>query len=90
MDYEWDPQKAAANGRKHGIEFSDAVAVFADPHAVTIESSSSEEERFVALGMDALGRLLAVAFAIRGERTRMISARKATPSERDHYSQKSR
>jgi uncharacterized DUF497 family protein len=82
MNYQWDPDKARANVRKHKIEFADAVAVFADEMAVTIEDERPEEDRFVTIGMDTLGRILVVVFTWRGDDIRIISARKATPNER--------
>lgn len=65
-EYEWDPVKAAANSRKHGIEFADAVGVFEDERAITIADTTTEEERFKTLGSDFLGRLLVVAYTYRG------------------------
>ncbi len=85
MNYQWDPDKARANVRKHKIEFADAVAVFADEMAVTIEDERPEEDRFVTIGMDTLGRMLVVVFTWRGDDIRIISARKATPNERRQY-----
>jgi uncharacterized DUF497 family protein len=85
MNYEWDPDKARANVRKHKIEFADAVAVFADEMAITMEDERPEEDRFVTIGMDTLGRILVVVFTWRGDDIRIISARKATPNERRQY-----
>lgn len=80
-----DPDKARANVRKHKIEFADAVAVFADEMAITMEDERPEEDRFVTIGMDMLGRILVVVFTWRGDDIRIISARKATPNERRQY-----
>jgi len=86
MEYEWDPDKAATNLRKHGITFADAATVFSDAFALTAADDGADEERFVTLGMDAFGRLLVVVYTWRGEqRIRIISARKATRHERLHY-----
>jgi uncharacterized DUF497 family protein len=86
MDYEWDPDKAATNLHKHGISFADAVAVFSDAFALTIADDFADEERFVTLGTDVFGRLLAVVYTWRGQqRIRIISARKATRHERLQY-----
>ncbi|HEU5016028.1 MAG TPA: BrnT family toxin [Roseiflexaceae bacterium] len=86
MNYEWNPQKAIANLQKHGISFADAVAVFSDTLALTIVDDSTNEERFVTLGMDAFGQVLVVVYAWRGEHTiHIISARKATRVERKQY-----
>jgi uncharacterized DUF497 family protein len=51
----------------------------------TSNSKFGEEDRFVAIGMDALGRILVVVFTWRGDDIRIISARKATPNERRQY-----
>jgi len=85
MNYEWDPKKSAANLRKHGIRFAEAVIVFQDERALTIEDQHSEEERFMREGMDAKGRILVVVYTWREERVRIISARQATPREREKY-----
>ena len=82
MNYQWDPVKAKANVRKHGVEFADAIAVFDDPEAVTIEDPDSEgEQRFLSIGMDIFGRIVVVAYTYRGDDARLISARKATKKE---------
>lgn len=85
VDYEWDPQKAAANLRKHKIDFADAVGVFQDPLAITVPDNRHEEARFVTVGIDFLGRLLVVAYTWRDENLRIISAREALPNERRQY-----
>lgn len=86
VDYEWDPAKARANAAKHGIRFADAVAVFDDGRALTIDDSHPAERRFVTVGMDAFGRVLVVVYTWRGDAIRLISARKAARSERMRYS----
>lgn len=86
VDFEWDPDKAASNRHKHGVSFADAVAVFEDELALTITDDVSGEERFIILGIDAVGQLLVVVYTWRGpERIRIISARKATRQERTQY-----
>ncbi|MBI2203601.1 MAG: BrnT family toxin [Candidatus Rokubacteria bacterium] len=86
MEFDWDPPKAIANLRAHGIDFADAGTVLHDEHAITIpDVSSDEEDRFVTLGMDALGRVLVVVYTWRGDLPRLISARKATRRERRQY-----
>lgn len=82
---EWDRRKAAANRRKHGVDFADAVAVLYDELAVTIQDEHPDEERFITIGADALGQLLVVVWTSQGERLRLISARRATPRERRQY-----
>jgi uncharacterized DUF497 family protein len=86
MRYEWDPEKSAANLRKHGIGFANAVAVFEDECALTREDThATEEHRFVTLGQDGFGRLLVVVYAHRGDTLRIISARRATAKESQTY-----
>jgi hypothetical protein len=86
MQTEWDPDKAEANLKKHGIDFADAVVVLEDPLALTKEvQDESGEERIVTLGVDAFGRTLVVIYMERGENLRLISAREATPKERKAY-----
>ena len=88
MSFEWDPAKAEANLAKHGVEFGDVFAVFEDDFAMTIVESGDGEERFVAIGMDGLGRVVVVSYAWRGEKVRIISARVASPSERRVYAER--
>lgn len=83
---EFDPHKAALNFRKHGVAFSEAEPVFYDDRALTREDGDAEgENRFLTVGMGALGRILAVCWTLRGEAVRIISARLATPSEKRAY-----
>ncbi|SRR6266545_3755507 len=87
MEFEWDPDKAVANVRKHGVEFSEAMTLFGDPLEVTIPDPdhSDGEFRFLSLGTSASGRLLVVAYTEREGRTRIIDAREATAQERRQY-----
>jgi len=85
MDYEWDPNKARTNLQKHGVDFADAVTVLEDESAITLEDDDPDEERFITIGLDALGRLLVVVYTWRAELIRLISARQATPHERKQY-----
>jgi hypothetical protein len=85
MSFEWDARKAQSNRRKHGVDFADAVGVLEDPHALTRDDPDTDEERFVTVGSDFLGRILVVVWTVRGENYRLISARKATPRERRQY-----
>jgi uncharacterized DUF497 family protein len=86
VDVEFDPAKARANVRKHRVSFADAEQALRDPLAVTIDDPDSEgEQRFVTLGMDALGRVLVIVHTVRGDRVRLISARKASKGEAEQY-----
>jgi uncharacterized protein len=86
MAFEWDPAKRRANLNKHGVDFADAVAVFEDPLALSRPDADVRgEARFVVLGVDALGRHLAVALTERGPDTRLISARLASKKERKSH-----
>lgn len=86
VDIEFDPAKAQANLRKHRVSFAHAEQALRDPLAFTIEDPDAEGElRFVTLGMDALGRVLVVVHTPRGDRTRLISARKASRGEAEQY-----
>jgi len=86
MSVEWDSRKAAANLQKHAVDFADAVTALEDDRAVTVRDVLSvNEARHLTLGMDALGRVLVVVYAWRGDDVRLISARPATPRERRQY-----
>ncbi len=86
MGYQWDPKKAEANLNKHGIDFADAVGVFEDSLALTIEDKRAQgERRFITVGIDFLGRILTVVYTYRGNNIRLISARKATKKEIAYY-----
>ena len=86
MDFEFDPVKAKANLHKHKVSFSHAEQALRDPYAFTMEDPDSKDEaRFVTLGMDSLGRVLVVVHTPRGDRTRLISARKASKGESEQY-----
>lgn len=85
MNYQWDENKAKTNLKKHHVDFADAVTVFNDEAALTVEDDYPDEERYVTIGLDALGRILVVIYTWRGESIRLISARKATRQERKQY-----
>lgn len=85
MGFEWDARKAAGNLRKHGVDFADAATVFYDDLALTVPDERKPEELYVTIGTDAQGCVLVVVYAWRGESIRIISARKATRSERRQY-----
>ncbi len=87
VQFEWDPAKAKMNLRKHGIAFREAATVLWDPLDITIfdPDHSNEENRFITFGFSTAGRLLMVAHTERGERIRIISARRLTRAEREAY-----
>lgn len=91
IKFDWDPAKAASNLRKHGVSFEEAQSVFYDELAVQFydEPHSSDEERFLMLGMSSGAHLLLVCHCERdsGGVIRIISARKATKKESSFYSQ---
>lgn len=91
MDCEWDEAKAASNLRKHRVDFADAAGVLDDPLALSMpDDDTTEEERFIAIGSDFLGRVLVVVYTHRDERIRLISARRATRVERSAYEENRR
>ena len=80
-----DEAKRAFNVVKHGIDFSEAVLVFADDRAISVKTyAGSDEERWITVGR-AGGRIIAVIHTSRGGRTRLISARVARDREREAY-----
>ena len=83
-DFEWDAEKAAANLAKHGVAFEEAVTVFLDLDYLLVGDAVASE-RFVALGMSRKARVLFVVHCERGEKLRIISARRATRRERETY-----
>ena len=83
-DFEWDSDKAASNLAKHGVSFPEAATVFADPLAVYLDDGSGVG-RMVVIGTSLRERLLYVVHVERGARDRIISARSATPGERQVY-----
>lgn len=89
IKFEWDLPKATANLKKHQVSFDEAKSVFYDEFAVQFfdEEHSSNEERFLMLGMSSNARLLLVCHCERehGEVIRIISARKATKRESAFY-----
>ena len=84
MRFEWDERKRRSNLGKHGLDFFDVSAVFEAPHILVPSAHEGEEERFLAIGVFE-GRLVTVVYTERGERLRIISARRATKHEKDHY-----
>lgn len=96
MDYifEWDPNKARQNKKKHGIHFELAVTVFTDPQAISLYDTehSKDEDRWITLGLSASHGLLVVCHTFQRiskstARIRIFSSRKATKCESRQYSE---
>ena len=87
MKFEWNPDKAESNGKKHGVTFEEASTVFNDSLSVTFPDPdhSVGEKRYVIIGVSRFRQLLIVAHTDRGEKVRIISARKADRQERRFY-----
>jgi uncharacterized protein len=86
MQFQYDPAKAVANVRRHGVSFADAEGVLKDPLALTIEDPDAQgERRYAAIGLGSAGDLLVVIYTERTEEYRLISARRATRKERKTY-----
>jgi uncharacterized DUF497 family protein len=87
MEFEWDVDKADRNIEKHGVSFHDAATVFGDPLAMTYydPDHSDDEDRYLTFGHAMSGHLLVVSHTNRGERIRIISARRMTRRERKSY-----
>jgi hypothetical protein len=83
---EFDPKKDAANIKKHGVSLAEGDGVLNDPLALTVEDIAAEgEQRFVTIGMNTFGSLMVVIHTPRGWGSRVISVRKADPTERRDY-----
>jgi hypothetical protein len=87
MEFEWNPSKAELNIEKHGVSFQEAATIFNDPLSITFPDPdhSIGENRYVIIGVSQFGQLLVVAHTDRGEKVRIISARKVTRQERRFY-----
>jgi hypothetical protein len=87
IGFEWDPAKAKANVRKHGVSFDEACTSFDDPLSQTIDDPdhSEDESRFITLGRSKPGNLLVVCHCDRTDNIRIITARPANRRERKQY-----
>jgi len=85
--FEWDEDKATANFRKHGIRFDEACSAFQDPLSLTIPDPlhSQDKVRYILIGASIALRLLVVVHTDRGDRVRIISARKASAREARYH-----
>jgi uncharacterized protein len=87
--FEWDLEKAEHNRRKHGVSLPEAITVFRDPLAITLDDfvHSDVEQRYLLIGKSSSGRVLVVVHTEGGQRIRLISARPATSHEKRVYEQ---
>jgi uncharacterized DUF497 family protein len=87
MHFEWDPEKAKRNYKKHKVSFEEAVTVFYDALSATFDDPdhSVGERRFITVGFSSHDRLLVISHSERREVVRIISARRATPRERKRH-----
>ena len=87
MEFDWDPNKATSNLRRHNVSFGEAATVFSDPLSTTVPDPdhSLDEDRAITVGLSHYGRLLMVAHTERGDHIRIISARELTRTERAQY-----
>ena len=87
MEFEWDDAKATTNEQKHGVSFSEAMTVFGDPLSLTgyDPDHSDDEDRFITMGLSTVGRLLIVSHTDRGDKIRIISARRADIDDEEAY-----
>lgn len=85
--FEWDPEKANLNLKKHGVSFDEAVTVFYDPLSASFDDPdhSEDEYRLITVGLSTRGRLLVVGHTERSTAVRIINARKATTHERKRH-----
>lgn len=85
--FEWDPGKAKKNIKIHGVSFDEASTSFKDTLSLTIYDPlhSDEEDRFILIGNSCKNRLLVIVHTERGDKIRIISARKAIKNERKQY-----
>jgi uncharacterized DUF497 family protein len=86
MGFQYDPDKAAANLKKHKASLADSEGVFEDPFARHVEDpDAAGEQRFIAVGMGNAGQVLVVSYTDRGDDIRPVSARRASRKEREQY-----
>ena len=87
LNFEWDEEKAKTNFKKQRVSFDEAITVFLDLFSIMIPDTdhSVDEQRYIDIGSSDKGRVLVVVYTERGSNIRIISCRKATPSERKLY-----
>ena len=89
MKFEWDPKKALLNARKHGVTFEEASALFRKPSEyieLFDETHSKDEDRFIAIGPISKGIVVVIYVERTADLIRLISARKATRTEKTLFS----
>jgi uncharacterized DUF497 family protein len=89
LQFEWDPEKAEKNLKKHDVSFEEASTIFFDPQFISFldEAHSADEERHIIIGLSNKARLLMAAHIERKKHVRIISARKATKNEEKFYNE---
>jgi uncharacterized DUF497 family protein len=87
LEFDWDPAKAELNLKEHGVSFDEATTIFRDTLSITIADPdhSDSEDRFIDIVMSHRGQLLVVSYTERKDKIRIISARRATRTERKSY-----
>lgn len=87
MQFEWDEEKAETNLKKHKVSYEEAKTIFGDPLSITVDDPdhSKEEPHYIDIGKSSSGKLLVVVYTERGNKTRIISCRRATRMERKQY-----
>ncbi|MBW4688383.1 MAG: BrnT family toxin [Komarekiella atlantica HA4396-MV6] len=87
VEFEWNQNKAQSNIEKHSVTFEEATEVFLDPFYQVGDATANNQQRDFILGYSLSQRLLLVVYLERGSKTRIISARPATRTERKLYEQ---
>lgn len=87
-EYEWDPVKAEANAKKHGVHFADAALSLEDPRGFSmVDPDAFGEARWVFIGADPSGHLLVTVYTMRHQSVRIVSSRRASGFERARYAE---
>ncbi len=84
MDFEFDERKSQANRQKHGIDFAEAQALWADPRRVEIPARTEDEPRFLVIAMID-GKHWSAVMTYRGDHVRLISVRRSRAEEVEIY-----
>ncbi len=84
MEFEFDPKKSASNRRKHGIDFVEGQALWDDPERLELPARTAGEQRHMLIGK-IRGKHWSAVFTIRGEKTRIVSVRRARTEEVEGY-----